>query len=331
MKALVLKENKALNIEEIDVPVLAENQALVAIQYAALNHRDEWIRQGQYAKIKLPAVLGSDGAGVVEQVGNNKNQAWLGKKVIINPNQNWGNNNAFQDKDYTILGMPSQGTLAQYIAVGIDRLHEIPAYLNMEQATALPLAGLTAYNALMNKGKATSKDKILISGVGGGVAQFAFLFAVAIGAEVYITSSKKTVLEQCKAMGAKDGCLYTDRENLLLMAKAIGGFNLIVDSACGDGMNDLLACLQPSGKFVFYGATKGLPTNLNMRTIFWNHLQLLGSTMGSDDDFKQMLQFVNQYQIQPIIDKIFDLEKATNAFDRMHKGEQFGKIIVKIN
>lgn len=331
MKALVLRENAQLNIEEVENLSVQANQALIKINYAALNHRDEWIRQGQYAKIKLPAILGSDGSGIVEKVGNESNSNWIGKSVIVNPNQDWGENNSYQQKNYNILGMPAQGTLAEYIVVNIDRLHEIPKHLNIEQAAALPLAGLTAYNALFNKGKATTNDKILISGVGGGVAQFAFLFAVAIGAEVYVTSSKNEVIEKCKSLGAKDGCSYKDNEALKNLSKSAGGFTLIIDSACGEGMNDLLACLQPTGRYVFYGATKGLPSNLNMRNIFWNHLQLLGSTMGSDNDFKLMIDFVSKYQLYPIIDKIYDFKDAIQAFDRMHNGEQFGKILVKVN
>jgi len=109
-----------------------------------------------------------------------------------------------------------------------------------------------------------------------------------------------------------------------------GGFDLVIDSACGEGMNDLLNALNPGGKFVFYGATTGIPTNLNLRNVFWKQLSILGSTMGSDEDFKQMLAFAAQYKIQPLIDKVFDFKDAVHAFDRMKAGFQFGKIVVKV-
>lgn len=329
MQALVLRQD-TFQVEEIEKPLLSGSQALVKIHFAALNHRDEWIRQGQYAKIQLPAILGSDGCGTVEQVSNEEDRHWLGKKVIINPNIHWGNDTRFQSRDYQILGMPAQGTLAEYVAVDMDRPNEKPAHLSMEQAAALPLAGLTAYNALFNKGKVQAGMRVLISGVGGGVAQFAFLFAKAAGAHVYVTSSKVDVLNTCMALGADGGADYTKENEIRNLAKGIGGFDIIIDSACGDGMNELIASLRPAGKFVFYGATRGLPANLNMRQIFWNHLQLLGSTMGSDEDFENMLIFTDTHKVIPILDKTVELKDAVTAFDRMKQGGQFGKIIVKI-
>lgn len=329
MQALVLNTN-SFQLEEVTTPSVGEHQALIKIHYAALNHRDQWIREGQYAKIQLPAILGSDGCGEVMVVSDEKDKHWIGKEVIINPNINWGNNSHFQSKEYQILGMPSHGTLAEYIVVSVDRLHEKPTYLTSEQASALPLAGMTAYNALFNKGKIKNEMNVLISGVGGGVAQFAFLFAKAIGCNVYVTSSKESVLETCKNLGAKDAANYTKENAVRQLAKGIGGFDVIIDSACGDGMNELISTLKPTGKFVFYGATKGLPKDLNMRQIFWNHLQLLGSTMGSDNDFSRMTDFCNEHQIIPILDKTFDFKDAVAAFDRMKNGDQFGKIIVKI-
>lgn len=329
MQALVLRED-SFQVEAVENPVLGQHQALVKVHYAALNHRDQWIRVGQYAKIQLPAILGSDGCGEVVDVAGEEHKHWIGKSVIINPNIGWGDNPKVQAKTYQILGMPSHGTLAEYIVVDADRLKEKPAYLSAEQAAALPLAGLTAYNALFNKGQVQSGMNVLISGVGGGVAQFAFLFAVATGANVYVTSSKQEVLDKCAALGAKGGANYTEQDAIKNLAKSVGGFDVIIDSACGDSMNELIATLKPGGKFVFYGATRGLPKDLNMRPIFWNHLQLLGSTMGSDEDFIKMIQFCETHQVQPILDKTFGLSDAVAAFDRMKDGAQFGKIIVKI-
>jgi zinc-binding alcohol dehydrogenase/oxidoreductase len=329
MKALVLKE-QSFQLEEVENPILQKDQALVKVHFAALNHRDQWIREGQYAKIQLPAILGSDGCGEVTAVYNDEDKHWIGKEVIINPNINWGNNPAVQSREYQILGMPTHGTLAEYIVVNTDRLHVKPNYLTSEQAAALPLAGVTAYNALFNKGNIKHGMNVLISGVGGGVAQFAFLFANAVGADVYVTSSKENVIHRCKDLGAKGGANYSEKDAVKNLSKTVGGFDVIIDSACGDGMNELIATLKPGGKFVFYGATRGLPKELNMRTIFWSHLELLGTTMGSDEDFSKMIALCNEHQVIPILDKTFSLTDAVLAFDRMKNGEQFGKIIVKI-
>lgn len=329
MKALVLKEQSFL-LEEVEKPILKEQQALVKVHYAALNHRDQWIREGQYAKIQLPAILGSDGCGEVIEVFNEEDKHWIGKDVILNPNINWGTNPKVQSKEYQILGMPTHGTLAEYIVVNTDRLHVKPHYLTSEQAAALPLAGVTAYNALFNKGNVKQGMNVLISGVGGGVAQFAFLFANAVGADVYVTSSKENVIRRCKDLGSKGGANYSEKDAVKNLSKTVGGFDVIIDSACGDGMNELIATLKPGGKFVFYGATRGLPKELNMRAIFWSHLELLGTTMGSDEDFSKMIALCNEHQVIPILDKTFSLTDAVLAFDRMKNGEQFGKIIVEI-
>jgi NADPH:quinone reductase-like Zn-dependent oxidoreductase len=329
MKALILREDR-FGVEEVEQPEPGSGQVLVKMHAAALNRRDQWIREGKYPKIVLPAQLGSDGCGEVLEAGDSVGQSWIGKRIIINPNNNWGANPKVQNREYHILGMPTKGTLAEYLVVDIDRLHEAPAYLDNYGAAALPLGGLTAYNALINKGGLDRDKKVLISGVGGGVAQFAFQFALAVGASVWVTSGKESVLETCLKMGARGGANYKDAAAVKSLAKESGGFDIIIDSAGGDGLDLLMSTLAGGGKLVLYGATNGLPTTLNLRNIFWNQLSLMGSTMGSDQDFEAMLQFVQQYKIRPVIDKIFPLENAVAAFDRMKAGEHFGKIVVSI-
>ena len=330
MKALVLREN-SFQIEEIEKPKIGKDEVLVKVKFAALNHRDQWIREGKYAGIVFPTILGSDGMGEVVQVENESLNSWIGKSVIINPNKNWGKNKNFQDlTNYQILGMPSQGTIAEYIAVNVSRLQLKPSYLSDEEAAAVPLAGLTAYNALFNKGAITPDMNVLISGVGGGVAQFAFQYALAVGAKVWVTSSKEEVLSKCMEMGAAGRANYHRPEAFKQIKKESGGIDLIIDSACGDGMNDVLSTLRPGGKFVFYGATAGIPSSLNLRNIFWKHLSILGTTMGSDDDFKNMIDFIEKKKVHPLIDKVYDFNEVVDAFDRMKAGFQFGKIVVGI-
>ncbi len=330
MKALVLREN-SFQIEEFDTPQCKEGEVLVKLKYAALNHRDQWIRKGLYAGIEYPAILGSDGMGEVVATGGIEGEGLIGKNVIINPNIEWGNNPQYQDlSTYQILGMPSHGTIAEYIKVHIGRLHAQPVHLSEVETAALPLAGLTAYNAMFNKGGLKSDMNVLISGVGGGVAQFAFQYALAVGAKVWVTSSKEEVLAKCVEMGAAGRANYHRPDFHKQIKQESGGIDLILDSACGDGMNDLLSTLNPTGQFVFYGATKGLPSKLNLRMIFWKHLGILGSTMGSDEDFNDMLAFVEKEKVHPIVDKVYDLNDAVEAFDRMEAGAQFGKIVIKM-
>ncbi len=330
MKSIVLNNELEAKIQLIDspFPTPSQDEVVVKIKAAALNHRDEWSRKGLYPNLKNGVILGSDGAGIVDAVGSDQHSHWIGKEVIINPAINWGSSQLAQSKNFEILGMPRNGTLAEHVAVPVDRLHEKPSHLSWEEAGALPLAGLTAYRALVYQGQVKSGDKVLVTGIGGGVAQFAAQFALALGAEVYASSSSEAKSERALAMGIKVVFNYKSDSWTQEALDKTGGFDLIIDGAAGDTLNNLISVAKPGGKIVFYGATMGNPGKLEARKIFWNQLKIMGSTMGSDKDFAEMLELVATKQIRPVIDQVFPLEKAVDAFDRMKAGAQFGKIVL---
>lgn len=327
MKALVLTEPGKIEIKEIPTPSLSEGKALVKIKAAALNRRDDWIREGKYPNIKFGGTLGSDGAGVVEAVFNPTDQHWAGKEVVINPNIDWGPDPEVQSTKYTIIGMPVSGTFAEYVAVPIDRLHAKPAHLDFLQAAALPLGGLTAYRALFKKGGLRAGQNVLISGFGGGVAQFAFLFAKAIGANVYVTSGSDEKIEKALRLGAKGAYNYKKQNNFEDLWKTKGGFDLIIDSAGGDQLNNFIKVLRPLGKIVFYGATNGLPAKIDLYKMFWNQLSLIGTTMGNDQEFTEMVAYVEKYQILPIVDSIRPFSKIIESFPDITRPNKVGKIV----
>ncbi|WP_186756812.1 quinone oxidoreductase family protein [Echinicola salinicaeni] len=333
MKALVLDQKVSFGIKlsEVQLPDLKPKEVKVKLRAAALNRRDEWCRQGRYPNIKDGVVLGSDGAGIVEAIGEEVDKDWLGKEVIINSANNWGENQKVQSSEFQILGMPKNGTLAEYVQVDVSRLANKPAHMSFEEAAALPLAGLTAYRALFYHGQVKAGQKVLVTGFGGGVAQFAAQYAVIAGAEVYVNSSKDDKISKAVSLGAKGGFNYK-KEAWLDEAKEIsGGFDLIIDSAMGDTLPGMIGLLVPGGKLIFYGATLGNPPMLDARRIFWNQLTLQGTTMGSDQDFKDMLDFISKERIKPVIDSVRPLEEAIAAFELMASGSQTGKIVVKIS
>ncbi|MEN0048593.1 MAG: zinc-binding dehydrogenase, partial [Bacteroidota bacterium] len=252
------------------------------------------------------------------------------RKVIINPNIDWGNDEAVQTLYYQILGMPENGTFAEYIAVKEDRLHDMPAHLTIEEAAALPLGGLTAYRAAFTKCQIKKGDKVLISGVGGGVALFACQFAIAAGAEAYVTSSSEEKIQRAVELGAKGGFLYTDETWIKQVRKAIGGVDAIIDSAAGDGFANFLKICNPAARICFYGGTRGKINNLNPQLMFWKQVSVFGSTMGSDKEFGEMVEFVNKHKIKPVIDEVYDLENGAEAFKKMAAGKQFGKLVLKM-
>ncbi len=331
-KAIVLHgPHEPLVLEELPIPAIGKGEALVRVKAAAFNRRDWWIQQGQYAGLKFPIVLGSDGAGVVEQVGGADHSRWVGREVVINPSLGWGDNEAFQGKSFHILGLPADGTFAEFVRVPVANLYEKPAHLSFEEAAALPLGGLTAYRALFARAGLKSGDNVLVVGAGGGVATFALQWAVYAGATVYVTSSTPAKVEQAVALGAKGGVLYTDEDWAEQLHEQIGGFDVIVDSALGDGVAHYPDLASPGGRIVFFGGTAGDIPALNARKIFWKQLSLLGTTMGSPADFAAMLAFVNQHRAVPVVHATYPLEDAEAALRQMDQSTQFGKIVLTVS
>lgn len=328
MKALLLTSDFNLELSEIQKPIPENGQVLVKLKAAALNKRDDWISQGKYPNIKPNTVLGADGAGVIEAVGQDLASSIIGDEVIINPNINWGDDPKVQSSSYHILGMPMNGTFAEYVVIDSDRIHARPKHLSWAESAALPLGGLTAFRALFKQGQLKQKENVLISGVGGGVAQFAFLYALAASANVYVTSGSDDKVNFCIDKGAKAGFNYRNEGWKKEALKISGGFDLVIDSAGGEQINDFIKLMKPAGRIVFYGATNGLPSNIDLYKMFWNQISLHGSTMGNDQEFENMLTFVNNHQIKPIIDSVRSLDEVISAFDDLRDSKQFGKMVI---
>jgi NADPH:quinone reductase-like Zn-dependent oxidoreductase len=329
MKAIVLEAaDKPLIFKEVEKPALNPGEVLVKIKAAALNRRDYWITVGKYAGIKYPSILGSDGAGIVAEAGSAAEQQWIGKEVIINPSHDWGNHPDYQSKEFKILGLPENGTFAEYIKVRAEYLYPKPHHLSWEQAAALPLVGLTAYRALFTKARATKEDKVLIIGVGGGTGTIALQLALAAGCQVFVTSGTGEKIERAKHLGAAAGVNYKSQDWAEQLQHLAGGFDVIVDSALGDGFAKLLDICNPGARIVFFGGTAGNIPELNGRKIFWKQLQILGTTMGTADEFKAMVNFVNEHQLIPVIDEVFSLADAEKAVRKMENSTQFGKIVL---
>lgn len=330
MRALRIESVGHLALAEVPDPVPAGGEAVVDLRAAALNHRDVWIKLGQYAGLKLPCVPGSDGAGVVRSVGPGVDPKWVGREVVLNPGIDWGASEAAQASKFTILGLPRDGTLAERVAVPATQLAPKPEHLGWEEAAALPLAGLTGWRALFTRARLASGERVLVTGIGGGVALLVLQFAVASGNEVWVTSSSNDKIARAVALGAKGGFRY-DREGWAGgAAKAPGLFDVIVDSAGGPGFGSLIDLAAPGGRIAFYGATRGNVPEVALRKIFWRQISLLGTTMGSPTDWAAMAGFVDRHRLTPVVSEVFTLARAPEAFARMETGGQFGKIVVRI-
>ncbi len=331
MRAHVLTELKTpLQLQDVPDPQVEAESVVIKLKSAALNRRDYWITQGRYPGIVLPLVLGSDGVGEVIAAGTNAGLTPSSDEVIINPGWDWGDDEKAQSDHFTILGLPHPGTLAELIKVPARYVHPKPAHLDTAQAAALPLAGLTAWRGIFTRGKLQAGENVLVTGAGGGVATFAVQFAVAAGANVFVTSSSEEKIASAIKLGAKQGFNYRNTDWAKELARQVGPIDLTFDGAGGNGYNDLMEVAASGGRIVNYGGTNGAPEKCDIFRVYWKQLNLLGSTMGSEQDFAAMLKFVSDKQIMPAIDRIFDFQDANAAMQRMSECDQFGKLVIRV-
>jgi zinc-binding alcohol dehydrogenase/oxidoreductase len=334
MRAVVLREfgdADALRLEDVPVPQPGPNEVLVELQAAALNHRDLWIRRGQYAGIALPAILGSDGAGRVVEVGARAQDRLLGQHVVINPCLDWGDDNRVQGPNFRLLGMPDPGTLAEFVIVPVANVYAKPSNLSFVEAAALPVAGLTAYRAVFTRGCLRSGETVLVTGAGGGVATFATQMAANVGARVFVTSASEVKRAKARQLGAEMAFDHSNPYWPDEVRRYLGhGVDVVIDGAGGSAFSMSLKVLQPGGRLVNYGATLGPAKDAEVRRIFWKQLTVLGTTMGTPSEFEGILKLYSD-NLRPVIDSEYALADIAQAQLQMESGAQFGKIILTMD
>lgn len=334
MRAIRLHETggpEHLTLEEIAQPQPGPGEILVRLRAAALNHRDVFITQGRYPGIDLPRTLGSDGAGEVAALGAGVQGPPPGTPVVIDPMLDWGEDERVWGPDASILGMPRDGTFAQFVAVPAANVHPKPPHLSDAEAAALPLAGLTAFRALVTRAQVRAGETVLITGVGGGVQTFVLLFAKQLGARAVVTSGSDEKLERAKLLGADAGVNYrTTPDWHKAVRKVAGRIDVAVDSAGGESFAKALSIVRPGGRVVTYGGTSGDAT-IKLFPVFWNHLTILGTSMGSPADFRAMLRMVGEGGLQPVVDAIFPMDDVVAAAQRLDRADQFGKVVLAID
>ncbi len=332
MKAVLFRgKDQPIVVEDVKKPRPVKDQVLIKLKYAALNHRDLWLIRETAQNFPNGIILGSDGSGVVEDVGEDADPLLVGAEVVINPSLDWGNNPLVQGDSFRILGFPDNGTFAEYIVISKKYIFEKPEHLSFAEAAAVPLSALTAYRALFSKARLRAKEKVLITGIGGGAALWVLQFAVAYQARVYVTSGSPEKLERARALGATGGFNYKDADWSAKAQKEAGGFDIIVDSAGGDQFGKLVELALPGGRIVNFGRTAGNITEVSTRLLYWKQLSIHGTTMGTRDEFLSMLDFLESRNIKPVVDKTFPLSKVHDAFNQMETGNQFGKILLEVS
>jgi zinc-binding alcohol dehydrogenase/oxidoreductase len=335
MQAIVLREiggPAKLHLEEFETPVAGPGEILIAVRRAAFNRRDVFITQGLYPGIVFPVIPGSDGCGVVSALGEGVSGPAIGTSVVINPMLGWGDSPRLWRTDSSLLGMPRHGTFAEYVTVPAENVHAKPERLSDDQAAAIPLGGVTAYRAVFTRGQCTKDDIVLIPGIGGGVQTLALLFAKSTGARTIVTSSSDEKLARATALGADVAINYKTSENWSkdVRAQSGGGPTLIVDSAGGETFAKALDIARPGARVVTYGGTTG-DAKIRMFSVFWKHLDILGTSMGSPADFAAMLALFSTTALEPAIDEVVPLGGVPAAAQRILDGEQFGKVVIRVS
>lgn len=334
MRALMLRAAEGLEVarlEEVPAPVPATGEVRVALKAAALNHRELWITRGQYPGMALPSILGADGAGVIDAVGAGVDPARMGEAVLLYPGLGWGDDPEFPGGGFGLLGMPGPGTLAQFVCVPAASALPMPAHLDFAGGAALPLAGLTAWRGLVTKAGLRSGERLLVTGVGGGVATFALLFGVAMGAEVFVTSGSDATLQKAVALGARAGFNYKDEGWRKALAREAGGIDVVFDGAPAASYAGYGRALAMGARVVVYGSTGGAGFTVNAPELFLKNLRLMGTNVGNPAEFAAMVAFIANHGLAPVIDRRFPLAASGEALACLEQGHGFGKIIIDID
>ncbi|MDQ4128444.1 MAG: zinc-binding dehydrogenase [Actinomycetota bacterium] len=337
MKAIRLHEidsPESLVYEDVPEPEPGPGEIVVRLRNAALNRRDVFITRGMYPGAKpdaLPIVLGADGSGEVVARGEGADGPSEGTEVVINPALHWGENPRVPGKEYRILGLPDDGTFAQFVKAPADHVFPKPSHLSHEEGAAIPLAGLTAYRALVTRGGVKEGETVVVPGIGGGVATFLVQIAASLGARVFVTSGSDEKLEQAKKLGAEGGVNYKAENWSKELRSMTGGVDLSVDSIGGEVFDALLSIANPGSRIVTFGATAGPVPKLVMPKIFlFKQLDILGTAMGTPEEFGAMLELYQERGLRPVINETFPLEETTAAMRHMEEGAGIGKIVLNI-
>jgi NADPH:quinone reductase-like Zn-dependent oxidoreductase len=315
---------EVLVLEEAPDPAPAAGEVLVRLKASALNHLDVWIRKGM-PSVPKPRILGADGAGIVELLGEGVDGFEPGDRVVLNPGIE-------TPQGIHVIGEHADGTNAELIAVPATNVHPIPGDLSFEEAAAFPLVFETAYRMLVTRARLQEGEWVLTWGIGSGVSTAALAIAKALGARVIATSSSDAKLERARELGADLTLNHATDDVKTAVKEATGGrgVDVVVEHVGEATWATSLAVAAQGGRIAVCGATSGPNPPAQLHRIWWKQLSILGSTMGTGEDFAGAYDLVANGRAVPVVDRVFALEEIRAAHERMEAGEQLGKIVLSI-
>jgi NADPH:quinone reductase-like Zn-dependent oxidoreductase len=328
MKAIRIHEDggpDVLRYEDAPDPEPAAGEVLISLRAASLNRLDVWVRQG-LPSVPKPRILGADGAGVVAAIGEGVDGFDEGQRVVINPGLDHG------DGRITVIGEHTDGTHAELIAVPAANVHPLPESLSFEEAAAFPLVYETVFRMLVTRAGLRKGEWVLAWGVGSGIGTAALSLAGALGARVIATSSSDEKLARASELGAAVTVNHATDDVAARVKEATDGrgADVVVEHVGEATWQTSLAAAAPEGRVVVCGATTGPNPKAALHRVWWKQLSILGSTMGTHEDFMGAYGLVKDGRAPVVVDSVFPLAEARAAHERMERGDHMGKIVLRI-
>lgn len=338
MQAAVFHRNggpEVVKVEEVPIPRPGTAEVRIRVEASSMNHLDLWLRRGLPIDIPMPHIGGSDIVGVVEKAGVGTDRRLLGKRVVVDPSiaYDWYRLARIRGLDiepFRVIGEHTQGGFAEFAVAPAANVVELPAGFPAARAAAAALAGVTAWRGLMTRGRLREGDRVLITGASGGVSSMAVQFAAAAGAEVFAVTSSDENVRRVRRLGAHHVFDRTTTDWAPEVHRLTGkrGVDLCLDSVGAAIWPQLLRALAVSGRLVSFGATTGPDAKVDIRLLFWRQLSILGSTMGTRDEFRAAMDKVFRGVATPPIHAVLPLREARRAHELLEAGEVFGKLVL---
>ncbi len=342
MKAVVFDRHggpEVLEPRELPEPALAAGDVLVEVRACGINHLDLWVRRGLPGlEIEMPHVLGNDVVGVVREAGPAARNVKPGDRVLVLPTLSCGSCPACVAgddnlcRDYDVLGRRRNGGYAELVAVPAANCLPYPENLSWEQAAAVPLVFLTAWHMLVGRAKLQAGEDVLVIGGGSGVGSAAIQIARLIGARVIATAGSDAKLERARALGAHDVVSHADQDFAKQVRALTGrkGVEVAFEHVGGYVFEQAAASLAKNGRLVTCGATIGSAVSLGINPLFGRHLTLMGSWMGRRSELVEVLRFVRDGRLVPVVDQVFPLAEARRAHEKLEARQAFGKLVLSL-
>lgn len=339
MRAAVFEEfggPDVVEVRDVPIPEPAAGQVRIRVEAAAMNHLDLWVRRGLPIETPMPHIGGSDIAGVVDAVGPGAEDVPVGTRVVVDPSLGYcwydgqARGESFEDPPFRIVGEHTQGGFAEYAVVPAANLLEIPDGFSAVDAAAAGLVFVTAWRALITRGGLRAGERVLVTGASGGVGTAALQVAARTGAKVFAVTGGPEKVRLARELGAH---VVYDRQSADFSREVWRdtdkqGVHVVFDTVGESVWPQCLRALRVGGRLVTSGATTGSRGVTELRLVFWKQLSIIGSTMGTPTEFREVMRLVFDGTFKPVVSEVFPLEHARRAHETLEKGKVFGKLVL---